>query len=368
MQCEPDSNPELQELLARLARFLSANESRISAAQVSRCFQHLSTIEIAALHRLFFFLHQRKLGLSWTDLVLHSPVGRAHQLRPRNLPPPRQYRHPRRDDDGSGTATHPSQEHWSSSSSSSLYGSREAAPRLPQDTCTDTILATSTSENNRWNTPNTTITDLPYEAAQAHPPIFNVNADLTSATSHQHDMTVDQVRASDDSSGNTRLSTCIEIKLTPSTERLLENCKTDPAEFLRAIRAAKVVLPAGQGWEAAIATKKDNTDIRDLLRIYHRFECYNLYSHVVEAGFHTGTHWVRDRRSELIKSLCHDFPGRFQNERAANKCLNWVDHGCKYYEWTKMFSDPENLGYLIALPSELPHSSYVSILGYSLSV
>lgn len=201
------------------------------------------------------------------------------------------------------------------------------------------------------------------QAAPCRQPTYTPNATtglppLSIVSSYQRDTNALQVCADHDGCGSSRLSACADIKLTPSTKRLLENCKTNPAQFIDAIKAAEVAFPNGQGWEAALATKKENTDIRDLMRIYHRFECYNIYSHVVEAGYHTGTHWVRERRSELIEKLCQDFPDRFQNQKAANKCLNWVDQGCKYHEWSKLFSETEDLGYLVALPSNMPHSAY----------
>lgn len=229
-------------------------------------------------------------------------------------------------------------------------------------------MSSISEENNQPNitTPSLCFSeqDIPYPPQ----PISNANAPaalprqeiFAPRVSHQPDETTAQIQveANDDSCSNARLFTCSEIKFTPSTERLLEKCKTNPAEFLHAIKEAKVVFPTGQGWEAALVTKKENNDLRDLMRIYHRFECYNIYKHVVDAGFHTGTHWVRDRRSELTQKLCQDFPERFQNEKAASKCLNWVDQGCRYHEWTEMFGETADLGYIIALPSEMPNSAY----------
>lgn len=146
-----------------------------------------------------------------------------------------------------------------------------------------------------------------------------------------------------------------------NTRLLLESCKTDRGRFLREIREAKATLPTGHGWEAAIATKEDNADLRDRMKIYHRFEWYNIYKHVVGAGYHTGTHWVRDMRTALVNKLCHDFPWRFHDQRAVNKSLNWVDQGCKYHEWASYFHRGEtNLGYLIELPLDVPHSAYAS--------
>ncbi|OAA52943.1 agmatinase precursor [Cordyceps fumosorosea ARSEF 2679] len=96
----------------------------------------------------------------------------------------------------------------------------------------------------------------------------------------------------------------LRVQFAPDTEKLLRDCKLNPAEFFRSVQAAKVALPTGQGWEAAIATKKHNADSRDVLRVLHRFECYNIYRHVVEAGLHTGEHWIRESRLELVKTLC----------------------------------------------------------------
>lgn len=230
-------------------------------------------------------------------------------------------------------------------------------------TCSGDGLVTSMLQENSHKHRNIPSMCYSQQAAPCQQPICTTNASaglpsLSMVPSYQRDTNAVQDWADHDSCGSSRLSACVEIKFNPSTKRLLENCKTNPAQFLDAIREAKVVFPNGQGWEAALAIKKENNDIRDLMRIYHRFECYNIYSHVVEAGFHTGTHWVRDRRSDLIKQLCQDFPDRFQNQKAANKCLNWVDQGCKYHEWSKIFGQAEDLGYLIALPSDMPHSAY----------
>jgi len=148
------------------------------------------------------------------------------------------------------------------------------------------------------------------------------------------------------------------LKFSATTEALLQVCMQDPSAFLRAVEDGKVSLPTGQGWEAAIATKRNNADLRELTRIFHRFECYNIYKHVVEAGHHTGSHWIRDMRPLLAAKLCHDFPGSFVDQKAANKCLNWVDQGCRYREWAERLSRQDvELGYLIALPCDVPHST-----------
>ena len=148
------------------------------------------------------------------------------------------------------------------------------------------------------------------------------------------------------------------LKFSATTEALLRACMQDPSAFLRAVEDGKVSLPNGQGWEAAIATKRNNADLRELTRIFHRFECYNIYKHVVDAGYHTGSHWIRDMRPLLAAKLSHDFPSSFVDQKAANKCLNWVDQGCRYREWAERLSDSEvELGYLVALPCDVPHST-----------
>lgn len=185
---------------------------------------------------------------------------------------------------------------------------------------------------------------------------------LGELTVHPTDTTGHLPTSSDDAVDKTRLASCNDVAFTPTLRQLLEDCKTDRGLFLRKVEESQAALPNGQGWQAAIATKQDNADMRDLLSIYHRFECYNIYRHVVDAGYHTGEHWIRDKRQELTKKLCDDFPERFENAKAANKCLNWVDQGCKYHEWTKAFSEEQELGFLVALPSEIPRSAYAPIL------
>ncbi|KAJ5809929.1 uncharacterized protein N7503_002147 [Penicillium pulvis] len=180
--------------------------------------------------------------------------------------------------------------------------------------------------------------------------------------SRQGEVTPIHLMTDDEAFSKSSLATCDDITFSPNTKRLLESCKTNLGGFLQAIKEAKVSLPTGQGWEAAIATKKENVDIRDLLKIYHRFECHNIYRHVVEAEYHTGTHWIRDMRTSLANKLCRDFPERFQDQKAANKCLNWVDQGCRYQEWAEMFKEKTDLGYLIALPSDVSHSAFVPFL------
>ncbi|KAH8131898.1 hypothetical protein LI328DRAFT_160682 [Trichoderma asperelloides] len=352
MQTGPRSNSDLQDLLAQLGRFLSANENRISAAQVSSCFQHLSANEISALHRLFFWLYQNK------RTGIHRLPGAKGQQRSTKTPSTgRKHRQwPEREGGSDSVGHQPPQTHLPSSPPS---------VSADRDACSGDGLVTSISQGSSHNYQIATSMCYSEQAAPCQQPSCTPNAIaglpvLSLGPLYQHDANAFQDWVDHDSCGNSRLSACAEIKLAPSTQRLLENCKTNPAQFLGAIKEAQVVFPNGQGWEAALATKKENTDIRDLMRIYHRFECYNIYRHVVEAGFHTGTHWVRERRSDLIKKLCQEFPNRFQNQKAANKCLNWVDQGCKYHEWSKIFGKAEDLGYLIALPSDMPHSAYTS--------
>jgi len=177
------------------------------------------------------------------------------------------------------------------------------------------------------------------------------NADTTNTSSLIRETTPQRIGTDVDTVGT--------LTFSPSTKLLLESCKTDRGRFLREIEEARTALPTGQGWEAAIATKENNADMRDRNKIYHRFECYNIYKHVVEAGYHTGTHWIRDMRMALVNKLCQEFPQRFPDEKAANKGLNWVDQGCKYHEWAGQFiSEGTSLGHLIALPLDVPHSTY----------
>ncbi|KAG8407938.1 hypothetical protein J3458_020246 [Metarhizium acridum] len=319
---EPKSKPELRDLLAQLARFLRANESRISEEQVSKCLQHLSAMELSALNRLFCLLHQTKGG---------APS------RP----------------DASGTSSPPSSvaSLTNINANNSLEANRPR-PSGPGDAPSAARIIRQYDDCAR----SPSSTDRPRHIRHSHEHQPSPIADA----SHQAETTTLHVEADGDAFARTGLATCNEIKFAPSTKQLLEDCRTDRGEFLRAIKEAKAALPTGHGWEAAIAAKKENADIRDLMRIYHRFECHNIYSHVVEAGFHTGTHWIREMRTVLVNKLCQDFPERFQNQKTANKCLNWVDQGCRYREWTDMLSETSDLGYLLALPANVPHSAYTS--------
>ncbi|KAL7790522.1 hypothetical protein V8C43DRAFT_315880 [Trichoderma afarasin] len=357
MQNGSDSNTDLQDLLAQLGRFLSANENRISAAQVSNCFQHLSTNEISALHRLFFLLCKNKVGLSQSDIhrlrttqrltngfsgCAAGLSGNVH-VRPHvdemSLTEPGHHRYsripssgrewPEIEDGSIAISRHHLQGRGSSSPAISANGDNISKQQRGAY-AGDALVTLISDENNHRDIPSIRCSEQTASCQQSTSNTAAKLPTLAIATPYQRDGAAVQNWADHNSCGSSRLSSCVEIKLTPSTERLLENCKTDPTQFLRAIKEAKIALPNGQGWEAALATKKENTDIRDLLRIYHRFECFNIYSHVVEAGYHTSMHWVRDGRSSLIKKLCEDFPSRFQSQKAANKCLNCVDQGCKY--------------------------------------
>lgn len=236
------------------------------------------------------------------------------------------------------------------------------AERSDRAICPGHIAALTPEEFDNQSTPcsqfdeNTTLTQ------QSSPITDKSSPDTGIVSQHQDETTPLQFGTDDEACSKRSLATCDDIEFSPNTKRLLESCKTDLGGFLHAIRKAKVCLPTGQGWEAAIATKKENVDIRDLMKIYHRFECHNIYRHVVEAEFHTGTHWIRDMRAALTNKLCQEFPERFPDQKAANKCLNWVDQGCRYQEWAGMFSETTDLGYLIALPSDVSHSAFVPLL------
>lgn len=70
MSIQQKYKPELHDLLAQLARFFSANETRISAEQVSKCLGRLSAFESSALNRLFFLLYQSKVGVSYEPVLV----------------------------------------------------------------------------------------------------------------------------------------------------------------------------------------------------------------------------------------------------------------------------------------------------------
>ncbi|KAL4728737.1 hypothetical protein ACLX1H_003136 [Fusarium chlamydosporum] len=73
----------------------------------------------------------------------------------------------------------------------------------------------------------------------------------------------------EDTLDRTRLAACTEITFSSNLRRVLQNCKTDRDLFLRKVEESKASLPNGRGWKAAIATKQENADMRDLLSIYH---------------------------------------------------------------------------------------------------
>ncbi|OQD87319.1 hypothetical protein PENANT_c006G05563 [Penicillium antarcticum] len=371
MNTQQRPEPKLQILLIQLARFFKENETILSAEQVSESLGHFSATERSALDRLFALLYQSKtpdldysaersniLRLGDVNVGLFGrqldtpPIFRA--LSQQNVVSARSI-----EDRPSYTGN--AQEHQTFGTSQPTYSHQ---PEVYAGTCSSHIAArTQAPTQVDFNDQSTSFMSLAQNPALSPPPSPNSTATLPAQgpiLSHQEEAVALSVGVGDFSFSKTTLTTCSEIKLTPSTKQLLEKCKTDRSEFLRAIREAKAAFPTGQGWEAAIATKRENADIRDLMRIYHRFECYNIYVHVVEAGFHTGTHWIRDMRAVLIKRLCNEFPERFCDAKTANKSLNWVDQGCRYHEWTRTFSETPDLGYLIALPSDVSHSAYTS--------
>ncbi|KAF5664253.1 hypothetical protein FHETE_7135 [Fusarium heterosporum] len=291
------AHAELRDLLSQLARYFSANESKISAAEASNCFLHLS----------------------------------------------------REDDHGSGS---------SDQSQDPILPNNDVQAIADPGSILDTTVSQLLEELGNSNTPCLHISDqasIFLQHASIELPVVEIEPAL-----HPSTATDRSPNSTDDTLEKTRLTACNDVTFTPTLRQLLEDCKNDRGLFLRKVEESQAALPNGQGWQAAIAIKQDNADMRDLLSVYHRFECYNIYRHVVEAGYHTGEHWIRDRRQELTKRLCDDFPKRFQNTKAANKCLNWVDQGCKYHEWTKMFGESQELGFLVALPSEIPRSAYTS--------
>ncbi|KAJ5532734.1 hypothetical protein N7494_009286 [Penicillium frequentans] len=241
----------------------------------------------------------------------------------------------------------------------STLGQTEQSNR---DICSGHVAAPTAEEFDNQSPPCSELNDNTNTIQQSSPITDTALPASALAPPRQGEVTSLHLMTDDEAFSKTSLATCDDITFSPNTKKLLESCKTNLGGFLQAIREAKVSLPTGQGWEAAIATKKENVDIRDLMKIYHRFECHNIYRHIVEAELHTGTHWIRDMRTALANKLCQDFPERFQDQKAANKCLNWVDQGCRYQEWAEMFNEKTDLGYLIALPSDVSHSAFVSLL------
>ncbi|XWW96073.1 hypothetical protein V2A60_004043 [Cordyceps javanica] len=382
------SRTQLQALLARLARYFNDNETSISAEEVFTCYQHLSALETSALNRFFFLLYQDKIDVNRTSIT--PPTTTTHEIGPADgdqqaTPAPCQSATMA---EAHNPTTPSSRRHQSSSvplaealqpQNSSLSGSEAASirsqrtrydrrplqlPQLEQPPISNTDgLDTYGASHHRRGQHSAERTahrgpEVGFSIGHSGPAMSIVNPQLQEAAA-----AIATLDGSLESEACTRITfaSCTEIKFKPSTLELLKKCKYHPEEFLYAIREAKAVLPTGQGWEAAIATKKENADVRDLMKIYHRFECHNIYKHVVEAGFHTGEHWIRNMRTTLIEKLCRDIPERFHDAKTANKCLNWVDQGCKFQEWAQALSGKEtDLGYLIALPSDIPHSAYTS--------
>jgi hypothetical protein len=388
MNIQQSSEPELQILLTQLARFFKENETVLSAEQISESFGHLSAIEVSALDRLFNLLYQSKVSALYKSFqILFSHFNSLHDKQipdfstsakrggslrldgtsidfsGRQNDGPSMFRTVSQQNGLSvrsieGRSSQPShvQEHQTVVTSQPTYNRQ---PGVHATSCSD---HTATRTQINLNHQSSSFLTLGQNTALSPPPSPDGAATLVTpgaVAAYQEEPIALSGAADDFTFGKVGLSTCSGIKLTPSTRQLLEKCKTNRGEFLRAIKDARAAFPTGQGWEAAIATKQENADIRDLMRIYHRFECYNIYTHVVEAGFHTGAHWIRDMRAVLVKRLSDEFPDRFCDGKTANRCLNWVDQGCRYHEWTKMFSGIPDLGYLIALPSEISHSAYV---------
>ncbi|TWU71816.1 hypothetical protein ED733_001360 [Metarhizium rileyi] len=283
MGIETRARPELQDLFAQLARHFRANESTISAEQVTTSLQCLSANEISALDRLFCLLYQGKIRES-------EPADKVS---------------------GRKRFFHAGRAVLSWQHGQQVSSGHDGQPAVPSSKVAQGQNLASTGSEEVSGFSSATALHAPGLAAVRR-------TEPASLCAGGFDVS------------RMGLATCREIDFSPSTERLLRDCKHNPGEFLRAIKEAKAAFPTGQGWEAAIATKRENADIRDLMKIYHRFECYNIYTHVVEAGFHTGAHWIRDMRLKLVNKLCKDFPERFHNQRTANKCLNWVDQGCRY--------------------------------------
>ncbi|KAJ5141945.1 hypothetical protein N7526_002940 [Penicillium atrosanguineum] len=327
--------PELQDLLAQLARFYRTNEASISASRVFQCKGQLSDCDISALDRFFnLFLCHAKQNLTTGTLYHSSRAGL--------------------DCGPSVTATRTTsasavggdaRQHWLSVNSPAGYD-RQGRSSQHQE------VFSSVSKRNDDQLPIGSPRPGESNTSSQSTPCSHFDANTTTASPTSGETTPLHVATEDDDTVGT-------LTLSPSTRLLLESCKTDRGKFLREIEEARTALPTGQGWEAAIATKEDNADLRDRMKVYHRFECYNIYKHVVEAGYHTGTHWIRDMRTALANKLCQDFPQRFPDQKAVNKSLNWVDQGCKYHEWAGQFrSEGIALGYLIALPLDVPHSAY----------
>ncbi|KAJ5219196.1 uncharacterized protein N7498_001295 [Penicillium cinerascens] len=301
---------ELQDLLVQLARFYRANETSISASR------NLSTDTSCPS------------SIARLDCGPSVTAARATSAR---------------------TARGRARQHSLSAISPSGCGRRRRSSQHQE-------VFSSVSERDDDQLPIGSPRSVEFNTSSPNTPCSHFDTNTTTASPATGETTPLHVATEDDDTFGT-------LEFSPSTRLLLEGCKTDRGRFLREIEEARTALPTGQGWEAAIATKEDNADLRDRMKIYHRFECYNIYKHVVEAGYHTGTHWIRDMRTSLANKLCQDFPQRFPDQKSVKKSLNWVDQGCKYHEWAGQFrSEGTALGYLIALPLDVPHSAYASPL------
>ncbi|KAF4449892.1 hypothetical protein F53441_6897 [Fusarium austroafricanum] len=364
MRIESNSNADLQDLFCQLARYFSANESKISAAEASNCFLRLSLLDSVALIRLFFLLCpsfrsvlsrqcEVSAALPSTTSRLSGDNNTGRQSQPESQESP------------SGLGNRRDSHVANSPDTPGLHDSQDPVSvnnNGPPPVAHPSHVTGNTLTHVLEGLDSLTTPDLLEQNTICQQQILDELRDpiIGTLAVNPSDTTALPFGFDDGVLGKTRLATCNEIGFTPTLRWLLEACKTDRSVFLRKVEESKAALPNGQGWRAAIAIKQENADMRDLLSIYHRFECYNIYRHVVEAGYHTGEHWIRDKRRELAQKLCDDFPERFQDTKAANKCLNWVDQGCRYHEWTKMFSEVSELGFLIALPSEIPRSAYTS--------
>ncbi|KAL8953299.1 MAG: hypothetical protein Q9222_000823 [Ikaeria aurantiellina] len=360
----------LRELLAQLARFFRANETTISAEHVSTCLEHLPANERSALDRLIILV--QTLGSELAGGRRGGGANDSHAERP-SWDPHNDSLGAKDDNPGEVVLHNHAREPQSSPTSHGLCN-HEPNSSNPGDDHTDDNQSplplpheNDDDQSGSAHVVDPAHGDLDIPAITpclsfGQQPASSVTALPAAglATLQQAEIVALPAASDDSSICKEGLATCSEVQFAPSTSRLLEACRIERGQFLRAIREAKAALPTGQGWEAAIATKRENADIRDLMKIYHRFECYNIYRHVVEAGFHTGTHWIRDMRTTLAKKLCKDFPERFPIQKTANRSLSWVDQGCKYHEWAGMFNESPDLGYLIALPSDVSHSAYVS--------
>ncbi|RMZ38903.1 hypothetical protein AFCA_006165 [Aspergillus flavus] len=329
----------LPELLTQLAQLYRANETIISADQIMRWKECLSASDVSALHRLFsLFLLQ----------VEHNPTIAT----PSNPSTTNQNNGLAVVATGAASAQ-PSQlrvRHCRPSATSTADGDHQQESYEHQQVVSSVSEGDVFQKDLFMGIPNP---GYPRNSSQCMP---SSNVDTTTATPSLTTRATTPLQGVTDDDSFFRTPS-----LSPSMKLLLESCRTDRGVFLREIGKSRAVLPTGQGWEAAIAAKVDNADLRDRMKIYHRFECYNIYQHVVEAGYHTGTYWIRDMRTNLAKKLCEKFPQRFRDQQAANKSLNWVDQGCKYHEWAGQFKRGiTDLGYLIALPLDVPHSAYTS--------